>query len=73
MLFIKHTSVNITDIVIKYFILFLLLNANDTKEISINNPKSINNGGKLNTFFTVTPLNIMPFIKLVMIKETTNK
>ena len=73
MLFIKHTRVNITDIIIKYFILFFLLNAKATNDISINSPKSINNGGRLNIFFTVTPLNIRPFIKLNIIKDVTNK
>ena len=73
MLFIRQINVNTIDIIKKYLGLFFLLKNNDNSEISINNPKSINNGCILKGSPTVTPLNKMPFIKLAIMKDRTIK
>ena len=73
MLFIRQINVKTIDIIKKYFGLFFLLKNNDNSEISINNPKSINNGCILKGSPTVTPLNKMPFIKLAIMKDRTIK
>ena len=63
----------ITETVIKYFILFFLLNKSDIKDIMIKKLKSTSNGEILKPFLTVTNRIIILFIKFNTIKNVTNK